>query len=148
MEQATVKAARLDHDQVYWGLLTKALEELKEGDLVFCTLAMREQLPVGVRWVDVDCDLPAGQQKWNAEKGCFQPLPRSLRKNAPDAITSERALYELLKGMHERDPASVPGASVEWALGFEKTVDAILTAMDDAQLSLNYFHAATGRKRK
>src|SRR4051812_1210105 len=137
MEQKTVKVARLDHDQVFWGLVTKSLDELREGDLVFCSLGLREELPAGVRWVDVACDLPAGQQKWSADKGCFQPLPRNRRKSAPDAITSERALYELLKAMHEGDAASLPAPSLEWALGFERTVDAIQSTMDDTQLSLN-----------
>lgn len=147
MEQRMVRVARLDHDLVYWGLVEKPLAAVQAGELVFCPPELRDQLPDGARWVDAGCDLAGGVCKWNAELGRFDPLPRTLRKKLEEQVPHERALYELLKANHQRDAAGVPSPCIEWALGFEKSLDSML-GFDEGQKFLNYFHAATGRKRQ
>jgi hypothetical protein len=96
MDQPSAKVARLDHDQVYWGLEERAIADIKSGELVFCAPELAEQLPEGAIYVARDCDLPGGQQRWDAGGRCFVPVPALHRKPAPTAPTLEQAFYDFL----------------------------------------------------
>jgi hypothetical protein len=148
MEIPTVKVARLDHDLVYFGLQPRPIGEVKPGDLVFCPAELAAELPEGARRVDVDCDLPAGTHRWNAEGGRFDLLPRAQRKTEQTAPDVARALYDFFWVAYQRDPTAVPPATLAWCLAYEKSVDALVSHLDEAPRYLNHFHAATGSKRK
>jgi hypothetical protein len=117
MEKPSAKVARLDHDQVYWGLEDRPLAEIKAGDLVFGDPVLAELLPKGAVYVDRDCDLAGGQQRWDAAAGCFVPLPEAARKPGPTAPTLEQAFYDYLT-IGKKAPRVV--AWCEW---MKKTMD-------------------------
>lgn len=117
METPMVRVARLDHEQVYFGLVEKPLAEVKAGELVFGPPELAKQLPLGAAYVDRHCDLPSGAYRWEAGKAAFEPLPRAQRKSALEAPSLEQAFYDFLTNGPE-------GKSVRaWAEWFRKTMD-------------------------
>lgn len=96
MKTPSAKVARLDHDLVYWGLEDRAVADIKPGDLVFGDPVLAELIPEGAVYVDRDCDLAGGQQRWDGAAGRFVPLPAAQRKPSPTAPTMEQAFYDLL----------------------------------------------------
>ncbi len=116
MDNPMVRVARLDHDQVYFGLVEKPLEEVQAGELVFGAPELAGGLPAGAMYVDRDCDLPPGAYRWNGK--AFEPLPRSQRKAAIEAPTLEQAFFDF----------AMNGAGgvrwKAWADWFAKTMEA------------------------
>lgn len=100
---ATVFVANLDADAIYWGVIEKHRDDLKETDVE----------------VPKDCDLAPGKYRYNADPARiggpgFDPLERSKQKAAPTAPTFEDALYALIRGNKAKAEA--------WADHYEKTV--------------------------
>jgi hypothetical protein len=139
----TAKVARLDHDQVYFGLDDKAVDELAAGDVVFGDPALADGLPAGAVYVGRDCDLPGGRYKWDGKT--FVPLPPTLQKKAESAPDHERAFYELCRCLYNATPAAVPPATIAWCVSYERSFDAVAgLGVDDAQVTgaLDFFRNA------
>lgn len=96
MEQPMVKVARLDHDQVFWGLEERALAEVVAGDAVFCAPELVGELPEGALWIERDADNQPGLYRLDLQAKRFMPLPPAQRKAAPGAPTLEEAVYDLI----------------------------------------------------
>ena len=123
MDNPMVRVARLDHDQVYFGLVEKPLAEVQAGELVFGDPALAEELPFGARYVDRDCDLAAGAYRWESAAGAFEPLPSSQRKAAIEAPTLEQAFYDFVTDQGRITPSAPRVAA--WAQWFRKSMEAI-----------------------
>lgn len=129
MSALMARVAKLDHDQVYWGLGDPVpLEELKPGDRVFGDPALKDALPEGVVYVERDCDLPPGRYQLSAPSADhpfwhFVPLDARRARLVPDAPNAERALYELALDLYKRDH-HLPPYLLDWALWWETTIDA------------------------
>lgn len=100
--------AKLDADGIYWGV--EQVAALAAGDVE----------------VPQECDLKPGHYRWNRDakpEPCFEPLPKSLRRDAPEQPLTERALYELFLAMLEAGQP-LPRYCIEWGAWFETTIDA------------------------
>jgi hypothetical protein len=117
-----IRVARLDHDNVFFGLEERAIADVRPGELVFGPADCAEALPSGAVYVDRDCDNAPGKYKWVAGTGDavgqFVPLPLSQQKPAEKGPTLEQCVYDLIMF-----GASAPRVQA-WARWFEKTIDA------------------------
>lgn len=77
----TVTVAKLDANNIYWGVQTIDRSELT---------------PEHVE-VPASCDLTTGAYCWNAEHQRFDPLPRSQRITQPGDVSLEEAVHELVQ---------------------------------------------------
>ena len=95
---------KLDHDGVYWG--AEEIETAAVGDIV----------------LDHAPDNSPGRYKWNAEQQCFDALPASQIKSAPEAPTLEQAFHHLAQSLKEAGHA-LPAAVCAWCEEFKQSID-------------------------
>lgn len=95
--------ARLDHDQVFWGVDEIAQADAKEGDVLF------DHVP----------DNAPGAYRWDAKLARFEPLPASQIKAIPGAPSIEQAFHDFI---HASD-ITLPPRTAAWRDAFKKTVD-------------------------
>jgi hypothetical protein len=120
MANLVARVARLDHDQVYWGLEDHPVKDVKAGDLVFGDPSLKDVIPQGAVYVDLDCDLPGGKYRWNSQLRRFDPLPRGQQKEMPQAPTLEQAFYDFcLKFGVEQ----LPTRTAAWCQWMKNSVD-------------------------
>lgn len=121
------RVAKLDFDQVYWGLGEPIpVDQVVAGDKVFGDPALRKALPEGAVWVERDCDFTAdkfGKYKLvgpddDAQFWRFVPLPQSQQKSAEEAASLEQALYDLAIELGAKSPRVL-----SWCKAFEQTVE-------------------------
>lgn len=146
MSALMARMARLDADQVFWGLGDPVpLDQVPTGAFVFGDPAIVDALKGVATWIDRDCDLPGGRYKLVGPDGKqpnwrFEPLPVSLQKTTEAAPDLERAFYEMCKALQTASGAIAP-ASLAWCLAYERSFDAVAAPGVDAPspLALTFF---------
>lgn len=100
--------AKLDFDQVYWGV--EEVAQLAAGDV---------QVPA-------DCDLRVGAYRWDAKNARFEPLPPSQVKKAEGAPSLEQAFAALVDHVKQIDTAGtvdLPASVQAWREHYNTTLD-------------------------
>jgi hypothetical protein len=117
--------ADLDVDRIYWGMTSKASEDLAAGDVVFKAEAIpMEQRVANVTYLAGECDLAEGRYRWDPPTTQFVPLGRFAHTRERAAPIPERALFELVSAW-PAELGPLPDYTKRWAEYYAQTIDSL-----------------------
>jgi hypothetical protein len=99
--------AKVDADRIYWGV--ESVTALADGDFE----------------VPADCDCTPGAYRLSADGLRLEPLPPQQQRTAPDVVSTEMALAELIDFVAAQGGPELPAKVQAWRTEMKNSFDAI-----------------------